>query len=392
MTMRDRTLYVTAFCAACAGTLLTLGIVKGFPETAAAASPVLPEPEPAAVALSGAAAELQEEFAGAVEKVMPGVVLITSQKRVGVLSPIDYYRSRVEYKDVPSGQGSGFFVREDGYILTNFHVVRDQDSFFVTTNDGSEFDAKVVGVDPPSDLALLKIDGDRKFDVLKFADIDRVKIGHWAIAIGAPFSLSRTVTVGVVSGMKRRGVGVNLHESYIQTDASINPGNSGGPLLNLAGEVIGVNDFILSPSGGSIGISFAISADLAKHVAEEMIRHGQVRRPWLGVLFEPIPREVRTRLKLESGVAVAQIYRDSPAAQVLQRGDVILAVGGEPVNGPGDLQSRIFSAAPGDEVTLQLRRSGETREVKVKLEQAPANWFRRGAGGRQDIYAVRDAL
>ena len=163
-------------------------------------------------------------------------------------------------------------------------------------------------------------------------------------------------------------------------------------LLNLAGEVIGVNDFILSPSGGSIGISFAISADLAKHVAEEMIRHGQVRRPWLGVLFEPIPREVRTRLKLESGVAVAQIYRDSPAAQVLQRGDVILAVGGEPVNGPGDLQSRIFSAAPGDEVTLQLRRSGETREVKVKLEQAPANWFRRGAGGRQDIYAVRDAL
>ena len=270
-------------------------------------SALVPEP---VVVPPGSASGLQREFAAAINNSMPAVVLITAQKRIGVVSPysnlFDYRRRKIDYLDVPSGQGSGFFIREDGYILTNFHVVRDQDSFYVTTNDGAEFQAKVVGVDPPSDLALLKIAGSgRKFETLKFAEIDRVKIGHWAIAIGAPFSLSRSVTVGVVSGMKRRGVGVNLHESYIQTDASINPGNSGGPLLNLAGEVIGVNDFIFSPSGGSVGISFAISADLAQHVAEEMIEHGQVRRPWLGVVLEPLSRKLRKQLDVEHVCAAA---------------------------------------------------------------------------------------
>ncbi|MBS1372303.1 MAG: trypsin-like serine protease [Lentisphaeria bacterium] len=390
--MRDRTLILTAFFAACAGTLLTLGLIGGIPESASAQAPsVLPEPKlPAAV--HETASNLQDAFAATVEKSMPAVVLITSQKRVGVVSPVDYYRSRIEYREVPTGQGSGFFVREDGYILTNFHVVRDQDSFFITTNDGAEFRAKVVGIDPPSDLALLKIDGERKFETLKFAEVDRVKIGHWAIAIGAPFSLSRSVTVGVVSGMKRRGVGVNLHESYIQTDASINPGNSGGPLLNLAGEVIGVNDFIFSPSGGSVGISFAISADLAKHVANEMIEHGQVRRAWLGVLLEPLSREIRSQLNIEHGVGISQVYRDSPAAGVLQRGDVVLEIGGEPVDGPGDLQSRVYSAEPESELTVKFRRAGRIQEKKIKLEPAPRNWFRRSAGSRQELQAAGEQL
>ena len=302
------------------------------------------------------------------------------------------------------GTGSGVVMTEDGYLITNNHVV-DGGSAYKVTIAGNTYDAELVGTDPSSDVAVLKAKDASGLTPMEIGDSDNLTVGEWVMTLGAPFGLEQSVATGIVSATSRSqimsaqesmqsgGTGeVTIYPNMIQTDAAINPGNSGGPLLNLAGEVIGVNDFILSPSGGSIGISFAISADLAKHVAEEMIRHGQVRRPWLGVLFEPIPREVRTRLKLESGVAVAQIYRDSPAAQVLQRGDVILAVGGEPVNGPGDLQSRIFSAAPGDEVTLQLRRSGETREVKVKLEQAPANWFRRGAGGRQDIYAVRDAL
>ena len=170
----------------------------------------------------------------------------------------DYSRRRIDYMDVPSGQGSGFFIREDGYILTNYHVVRNQDSFWITTHSGEEFPAQVVGIDPPTDLALLKVNEKKKFPVLKFAEGNSVEIGHWAIAIGAPFSLSRTVTVGIVSNKKRNGVGMNLYESYVQTDASINPGNSGGPLLNINGEVIGVNDFILSPSVGNIGLSFAI--------------------------------------------------------------------------------------------------------------------------------------
>ena len=391
--MRDKLLLFAVFFAACAGVLVTLGIAGGFPESATAEPPP-PAPTPEAELRArgeahAAASNLQDAFAATVEKSMPAVVLITAQKRVGVVSPVDYYRSRIEYRDVPTGQGSGFFIREDGYILTNFHVVRDQDSFYVTTNDGAEFQAKVVGVDPPSDLALLKIAGSgRKFETLKFAEIDRVKIGHWAIAIGAPFSLSRSVTVGVVSGMKRRGVGVNLHESYIQTDASINPGNSGGPLLNLAGEVIGVNDFIFSPSGGSVGISFAISADHAQHVAEEMIEHGQVRRPWLGVVLEPLSRKLRKQLDVEHGVGVSQIFRDSPAAGILRRGDVILELGGEPVDGPGDVQSRVYSAEPESEITVKFLRSGKSHEEKIQLQTAPRNWFRRNAGARDDFQAA----
>ncbi len=390
--MRDKMLLSAVFFAACAGALLTLGVVGGFPESVSAGAPSSPSPDAklrSDAEAHAAASNLQDAFASTVEKTMPAVVLITAQKRVGVVSPVDYYRSRIEYRDVPTGQGSGFFIREDGYILTNFHVVRDQDSFYITTNDGEEFQAKVVGVDPPSDLALLKIETeDRKFETLKFADVDKVKIGHWAIAIGAPFSLSRSVTVGVVSGMKRRGVGVNLHESYIQTDASINPGNSGGPLLNLSGEVIGVNDFIFSPSGGSVGISFAISSDLAQHVAEEMIKHGQVRRPWLGVVLEPLSRQVRRQLDVEHGVGVSQIFRDSPAAGVLRRGDVILELGGEPVDSAGDIQSRVYSSEPGDEMTVKFLRSGKTCEEKIRLEAAPRNWFRRSAGARQDFQAA----
>lgn len=380
--MKVQALLLIAFCVLCGGTLLTLGILEGVPG---------PVSTPPALPAGIDAARLQEVFADTVAEAMPGVVKITSQKKVGVVSPVDYYRGRIEYKDVPSGEGSGFFIDEDGYILTNYHVVRNQDSFFVTASDGAEFDAKVVGVDPPSDLALLKIDADRKFHALAFADIGKVRIGHWAIAIGAPFSLSRTVTTGVVSGMNRRGVGLHLHENYIQTDTSINPGNSGGPLLNLEGKVIGVNDFILSPSGGSIGISFAISADLAKHVAEQLMKDGQVLRPWLGAVFEPLEREEKARLKLESGVVVSQVFRDSPAAKVLRRGDVILEAGGEEMNAPGDLQSRILSAAPGDELPLKFSRAGELREERVKLEPAPRNWFRRSDGNsRSNAFAVSE--
>lgn len=391
--MKTRIRLLIAFCLALGMVLLVLGLRQGCNRPGASVSPAVPEPTvrlPSATATAAAgAAGLQEAFADTVERTMPGVVLVTSRKRVGVASPADYRRSRIEYKDVPSGQGSGFFIRPDGYILTNHHVVRNQDSFFVTLNDGSEYAARVVGADPPSDLALLKVDADRQFHVLAFADVEKVRIGHWAIAIGAPFSLSRSVTVGVVSGMKRSGVGVNIHESYIQTDTSINPGNSGGPLLNLAGEVIGVNDFILSPSGGSIGISFAISADLAKYVAGELVDKGHVSRPWLGVVFEPLSREVKTQLKLDSGVAVSQVFRDSPAAKALRRGDVILEAEGEAVHAPSDLQTRILSSAPGDELTLKIWRGGESRTEKVRLEPSPPDWFRRASGSsRPDMLAA----
>lgn len=329
---------------------------------------------------TGHAASLQADFSAAINGAMPAVVLITAQKRIGVISPysnlFDYGRRKIDFLEVPSGQGSGFFIREDGYILTNYHVVREQDSFWITTHDGKEYPARVAGIDPPTDLALLKIEDAAPFPTLTFADPEKLRIGHWAIAIGAPFSLSRTVTVGIVSNMKRSGVGVNLHESYVQTDASINPGNSGGPLLNIDGEVIGVNDFILSPSGGSIGLSFAISSDIAREISEELILRGRVERPWLGIVMQELSREDRQKLRLDrGGVLVAQIFRGSPAARHLRSGDVILSANGKNISFAYELQGCIFSLAPDSELTLEVLRNGRKITVKTTVRKSPGNWF-----------------
>ncbi len=384
--MNKGKLFFFLIAASFLGAAIALALVRLVPAPSAVSAPTVcavpAEPEPSLVAVPGNAASLQAEFTRAIEKTMPAVVLITAQKRIGVVSPyFDLYsaRRRIDYMDVPSGQGSGFFIRKDGLILTNYHVVRDQDSFWITAHDGEEYPAQVVGADPPTDLALLKI-GDskgREFPVLPFADPESVQLGHWAIAIGAPFSLSRTVTVGIVSNKKRSGVGVNLHENYVQTDASINPGNSGGPLLNLKGEVIGVNDFILSPSGGNIGLSFAISSGIARQVAAELSEKGHVERPWLGVILAPLDRDSKQQFGSEHGVLVARLYRNSPAASALRPGDVILKAAGKPIASPYDLQSIVFGTQPDSELELEVQRSGLTFPVRVTLKKSPRNWFNR---------------
>ncbi len=339
------------------------------------------------------AGTLQAQFSETISRSMPAVVLITAQKRIGVVSPYanlyNYGRRRIDYMEIPSGQGSGFFIREDGYILTNHHVVRNQDSFWITTHEGEEYPAKVVGIDPPTDLALLKIDAKRKFPVLEFADAESVRIGHWAIAIGAPFSLSRTVTIGIVSNTRRNGVGMNLHESYVQTDASINPGNSGGPLLNIQGKVIGVNDFILSPSGGNIGLSFAISSDIARQVSTELINHGHVDRPWLGAVLAPLNRNAKKKLGIEHGVLISQLFRNSPAAKALRPGDIVLKANGRDISTPYDLQGCIFSLLPGAKLNLTIRRSGKTIPVELILTKSPRNWFRGGMNADDESVYVR---
>ena len=185
------------------------------------------------------------------------------------------------------------------------------------------------------------------------------------------------MTVGIVSNKKRSGVGVNLHENYVQTDASINPGNSGGPLLNLKGEVIGVNDFILSPSGGNIGLSFAISSGIARQVAAELSEKGHVERPWLGVILAPLDRDSKQQFGSEHGVLVARLYRNSPAASALRPGDVILKAAGKPVASPYDLQSIVFGTQPDSELELEVQRSGLTFPVRVTLKKSPRNWFNR---------------
>ncbi|MDD5699077.1 MAG: trypsin-like peptidase domain-containing protein [Victivallaceae bacterium] len=329
------------------------------------------------------ALSLQDQFNHVAEKSMPAVVVITARRRVAVVERpyadiYDYLYGggQITYRDIPSGQGSGFFVSPDGYILTNFHIVRGQSSFQVVLHDGTEYPAELVGVDPPSDLALLKVNAGRKFPFLEFADISRLKIGHWAIAIGAPFSLEQTVTVGIVSH-KKRGAGMNLHENFIQTDASINPGNSGGPLLDIHGKVIGVNDFILSPSGGNIGLSFAVSADFARRVCDDLIKNGKVDRPWLGIVMGTLTAEQKQSLNISRGIQVSGIYRDSPASKAgLKPGDLILDADSTAVNRPRDLRLTVLAKHPGEKIKLRILRDGIESDLEITVERPPFNLYK----------------
>ena len=282
--------------------------------------------------------DLQTKFAEVAEKCIPAVVVIRTGRSIQG-HPVTYdpyediyryfYGGKSAEKKVQTGQGSGFFIRYDGYILTNFHIVKGQDYFTVVLADKREFEAKVIGTDPFSDLALLKIDAAEKFPYLEFANTDNLKIGHWAIAIGAPFSLNHTVTAGIISH-KQRTVGLNVHENFIQTDTSINPGNSGGPLLNLEGKVIGVNDFILSPSAGNIGLSFAIDGNLSKKISGELMQSGTVKRPWIGISMADISAEHKKMLNLKSGVAAINVVYGAPAQKAgIKDEDIILEVDGK---------------------------------------------------------------
>ena len=319
------------------------------------------------------------DFTGTIERAMPAVVCISNQRiipsRRGWGRPSQYY-------EVPAGQGSGFFIREDGYILTNYHVASGANALLVTDNEGREYHADLVGADPTSDLAVLKVEPPKgkKFMALAFANPKNIRLGQWTIAIGAPFSLEHSVTAGIVSGVQRSGVGVNLYENYIQTDASINPGNSGGPLLNTDGDVIGVNDCILAPTGGNIGIAFAVSAEIAKTVADTLIAHGEIVRPWLGIMGAR-PSQMRApgdeNEAVQKGAVIRRIIEDSPADHLgLRDGDVIVKLDGADVNDTYDLRNRILSLDPGTIVTITIMRRNLLHETSVKLERAPANWFR----------------
>lgn len=330
------------------------------------------------------AIELQDAFAKVAESSLPAVVVVRTGKKIRYLNaprsngnnPYDDLLERFlrrglkrdEHPSLPTGQGSGFIIDPAGYIVTGHHVIRGQNQFTVQLHDGREFDAKVVGVDPKTDLAVLKIHDDKPFPTLRFADAKTVKVGHWAIAIGAPFSLDYTVTAGIVSHMGR-SVGMNVYENYIQTDASINPGNSGGPLLNLNGDVIGINDFILTSSPaarGNIGLSFAISSDLAKKVVAQLIKNGMVTRPWLGIVMMDLNERMKQRLIVDHGVLITGIGSNSPAAKAdLRAGDVILKVDGRDVDDSRSVQLAILERKPGDEVSLTIDRQGDEKTLSI---------------------------
>lgn len=274
----------------------------------------------------------------------------------------------------PVSQGSGFFISEDGYLVTNNHVVDDGTAFAIIMDDGTELDAKLIGKDARTDLALLKVDDDRKFTYVDWADDSKIRVGDWVVAVGNPFGLGGSVTAGIVSA-RGRDIGAGPYDDFIQVDAAVNKGNSGGPTFDLSGQVIGVNTAIFSPSGGNVGIAFAIPASTAKAVIKDLMDDGSVSRGWLGVQIQPVSKDIAESLGLAEaqGALVSQPQKDAPAAKAgIQSGDVVTAVNGEPVKGPRELAKLIASISPGETVEVTLWRDGKSIEKSVELGTLPA--------------------
>ncbi|MEZ0343595.1 MAG: DegQ family serine endoprotease, partial [Caldimicrobium sp.] len=325
------------------------------------------------------AQKLSEAFSVVAERSAPAVVYIETERVVtGTpgFHPFDFFGDEFfrRFFSPPRfrerGAGSGFIISKDGYIVTNNHVVEKAQKITVKLLDGRVFQGKVVGTDPFSDVALIKVDANN-LPTLPLGNSDMIRVGEWVIAIGNPFGLTHTVTVGVVSAKGRSGIGVTDIEDFIQTDAAINPGNSGGPLLNLKGEVIGMNTAIFSRSGGYMGIGFAIPINIVKTVVEQLKTKGKVERGWLGVVIQDLTPDLAKELglKVTEGVLITEIIPDSPAAKAgLKEKDVIIKVNGKPVRNASELRSQILILKPGTEVELEIIRNGEKKIVKATIE------------------------
>ncbi len=339
---------------------------------------------------------LSQCFREAIKAVQPAVVMIRSEaplpvkmegKSPGGEEPFgeqfpgmpDLRRFFQDLPQMPrhgqTGMGSGLVIDASGVILTNRHVVADGRDITVRLHDGREFKATKVFADPQADIAVLKIEGAGRLTAAKLGDSDKAEVGDWVLAMGNPFGLEGTVTAGIVSA-KGRGVGINQRENYIQTDAAINPGNSGGPLVNLDGEVIGINTAISSRSGGNEGVGFAIPINSAKWVADQLSHGGTVHRARLGVAIQPLTDELAKQfgLKPGDGALVAGVVPDSPAAKVgLKPGDVIVQFAGKTVATPQELQAIVEQAEIGRDEPLAVLRDGKRIELKVRLTEQPGN-------------------
>jgi len=271
----------------------------------------------------------------------------------------------------PVGSGSGFIISQDGYIVTNHHVAGDADGLRVTLEDGRTFDATLVGSDPQTEVALLKIDAEN-LPTVKLGDSDALKVGEWILAVGSPFGLDHTVTSGIISAQGRSEVGIVDYADFIQTDAAINPGNSGGPLINLRGEVIGMNTAILSSSGGNNGIGFAIPINMVKHVVDDIKDDGQVVRGFLGVNIQNLTPEMAEWFGVEGdhGALIADVVEDSPADKAgLRKDDIVLGFNGQPVRDAAALRSRVATTKPDSELAIEVLRDGKSIETKVRIGQ-----------------------
>lgn len=272
------------------------------------------------------------------------------------------------------GQGSGFIISADGFVVTNNHVVDKASDVTVTLDDGTEFPAKVIGTDEKTDVALLKIDAKRTFPFVKFAEED-VRVGDWVVAVGNPFGLGGTVTAGIISA-RGREIGAGPYDDFLQIDASINKGNSGGPTFNLKGEVVGVNTAIYSPSGGSVGIGFAIPAQTVEMIVADLKEDGKVTRGWLGVQIQPVSKEIAESIGRDGtkGALVAMVQDDSPALKAgIKSGDAIVSLDGKSVDSPRDLSRKVAGVQPGKSVDLGVWRGGKEVTIPVTIGALPAS-------------------
>ncbi len=343
----------------------------------------------------------QGKIINAIKKVSPAVVSISTERTVNVPGlggerffgpPFEDFEEffRRFFEQFPQrefkqrGLGSGMIINKDGYILTNEHVIHGVDKIIVTLPTNETYKAQVVETDPESDIAVLKINTEKDLPVVTFGDSDNIQVGQWVIAIGNPFGFALselnkkyepTVTVGVISATGRAIEASSsgerrVYTDLIQTDASINPGNSGGPLVNIYGEVIGINTAILSPVGASVGIGFAIPINKAKRLLQSLVRYGEIKWPWIGIYMQELTPELAEKFGVKKGVLVADVVPDSPADKAgIKPGDVIQEVNGQTVETPFDLKEAVLKTQIGEKITLTLIRGG--KKIKVELVTAP---------------------
>jgi serine protease Do len=323
-------------------------------------------------------------FSQLVKKVSAGVVNINAVKVVKGRGPSQFgspnspfhdffekfYGDQVPKEFKQRGLGSGFVIDKEGFILTNNHVVEDAEEIRVRLSDDRQFPAKLIGRDPKTDLALIRIEADTPLEPLPWGDSDKLEVGDWVVAIGSPFGLTTTVTAGIVSAKFRR-IGAGAYDDFIQTDASINPGNSGGPLLNVAGEVVGINTAIFSGSGGNIGIGFAIPANMAKDLLPQL-RKGKVIRGWLGVMIQQVTPEISEKFSLEKdqGALVSQVTPGGPADKAgIERGDVIVSFSGKTIEEMRELPYIVATTPVGKRVSVDVIRRGEKKSLEIEVGQ-----------------------
>jgi len=336
----------------------------------------------------------ESPFAQIADRISPSVVNISAEKKVTGSVPgfewrfegpfddffRDFFKGFPKYEGKSQTLGSGFLISEDGYLITNYHVIKDASDIVIKMTNKTEFkndEIKIIGTDQRTDIALLKIETNDRFPYLKFGDSDKVKVGDWAMAVGNPFHLEGTVTVGVISAKGRANIPLPEgpdFQSFLQTDAAINPGNSGGPLVNIKGEVVGINTAITSPSGGNVGIGFAIPANLAKNIIDELKSTGKVTRGYLGVYLQEITEELKDALDLPSldGVLISEVMENTPASKAgIKSGDVVLEFDGEMVKDMQSFRLRVASTPVGKSVKVKIFRDGKEKILNVTMEEFP---------------------